>query len=57
MFKLIIPVAHIIPITGKTVYEANTIPSTNDTPTAFTWLTYILSCLMLIIFTGSFMLS
>ena len=41
MFKLTIPVAHIIPITGRTVYEANNIPSPNDNATFFTLLTIL----------------
>ena len=36
MLKLTIPVAHMIPITGMTVYEANNIPSPKDNATAFT---------------------
>jgi hypothetical protein len=57
MFSSTTPNANSITIAGRTVYDANTMASNNEMPIAFTLLTYISSLLMLMICTGSFMLS
>ena len=57
MFSSTTPNANSITIAGRTVYDANTMASNNEMPIAFALLTYISSLLMLMICTGSFMLS
>ena len=57
MFSSTTPNANSITIVGRTVYDPKIIASPIDHAIALTLLTYISSLLMLMICTGSFMLS